>query len=192
MQVYADRAEYYVTAGDPDNAIRDYEKVATNGFARDDIKDARDRITGLRAVKDELARLEAEARANPGESSLIIEMGKMQYGNAMFDEAVDTWTAAVEIDPENAELRNYLGKVILERGRPEEAAKHLQKAIELDPTHAMAYYNLAVAEDILGKSADAKESYEKYLELNPMTTRLDAIKQRISELAETAGAKKEG
>jgi tetratricopeptide (TPR) repeat protein len=192
LQVYADRADYYVAAGDPDNAIKDYEKVALYGFAREDIKGARERITGLRALKDELARLEAEIRANPGEPGVVIELGKMQYGNAMFAEAVETWTKAVEAYPENVELRNYLGKVVLESGNAEEATKHLQKVIELDPTHAMAYYNLAVAEDILEKNADAVGHYKKYLELNPMTTRLDVVKQRIAELEEKAGAKEEG
>ena len=189
LQVYADRAEYYVKAGDPDNAIKDYEKIATNGFARDDIKDAREWITRLRALKDELARLEAEFRANPDEPGVIIELGKIQYNNSMFDEAVKTWTKAVEVYPENAELRNYLGKVLLERGRPDEAAKQLQKAIELDPTNAMVYYNLAAAEDILEETAAAMAHYEKYLELNPMTTRLDEVKQRIAELGEKADAK---
>ncbi len=195
LQVYADRADYYVTGGDPDNAIEDYEKVAMYGFARDDIRDARERITGLRALKDELARLEAEVRTNPDEPSVIIELGKLQYSNAMFDEAIETWTKAVEAYPENAELRNYLGKVILEGGRAEEATKHLQKAVDLDPTHAMAYYNLAIAEDILEKTADALGHYKKYLELNPMTTHLDVVKKRIAELTELeekAGAKAEG
>jgi tetratricopeptide (TPR) repeat protein len=187
LQVYADRAEFYLRTGDPENAIKDYEKVAMYGFARDDIKDARELITRIRSLKDELARLEDEARNNPDDAAIRLALGKMQYSNSMLKEAVDTWDKAVAIDPENPELRNFLGKGLFELGRYEEAAKHLGKAIELDPMQATPYYNLASIEDILEKTDAAIEHYNKYIELNPMAPKLESVKQRIAELKQKAG-----
>lgn len=192
LQVYADRAEYYLLTGNADGAIKDYEKVAMYGFARDDIKDARERITRIRALGDELARLESEARNNPDDVSVLIELGKMQYNNAMIEEAVATWAGAIEAHPENAEVRNYLGKGMIEVGRTNEAMEHLRKAVELDPTFTMAYHNLAVAEEILGMTDDAIGHYSKYIELNPMTTRLEQVKERIAELKGNTAPKEEG
>lgn len=192
LQVYANRADFYLRMGDPDGAIKDYEKVAMYGFARDDIKDARELITRIRALRDELARLEAAVRNEPEDVNNLFELGKMQYKNSMFENAIETWTKAVELDPENAELRNYLGKVLLEYDRHEEAAKQLRKAIELDSTLTMPYYNLAVAEELLGRTDAAIEYYTKYIELNPMTSKLELVKQRIAELEEKTEAKQEG
>jgi tetratricopeptide (TPR) repeat protein len=192
LQVYANRAEYYLLAGDSDGAIKDYEKVAMYGFARDDIKDARDRITKIRALKDELARMEAEVRSAPDDSVLRFELGKVQYNNGMIDKAIETWTKAVELDPENAGIRNFLGKGLLENGQQDEAAEQLRRAIELDPTLSIAYFNLAVAEDMLGKTDEALELYTKYIDLVPMTPKLNLVRQRIKELKEKDGSGQEG
>ena len=178
--------------GDSDNAIKDYEKVAMYGFARDDIKDARELVTRIRSLKDELARLEAEARNNPENADIRFELGKMQYKNSMLEEAVETWKEGVALDPENTDLRNFLGKGLLETERQAEAVEHFSKAIELNPTLSLSYYNLAVAEDVLGRAEAAIEHYGKYIELNPMTPRLAAVKQRIGELQAQAGQKEEG
>ena len=192
LQVYANRAEYYLLAGDPDGAIKDYEKVANYGFARDDIKDARDRITRIRALKDELARMEAEVRSKPDDPERRFELGKVQYNNGMIKEAIETWTKAVEMDPENAATRNFLGKGLIENGQHAEAVEQLRKAIELDPTLSIAYYNLAVVEDLLGNADNAIELYSKYIELVPMTPKLNVVKQRIEELKEAVGSEQEG
>lgn len=191
LQVYADRADYYLRIGKSDGAIRDYEKVAMYGFARDDIRDARGLITRIRAIKDELARLENEARNNPDDANIRVDLGKMQYKNSMIEKAIETWAKGVELDPENAELRNYLGKGLHEVGRHAEAAAQLKKAVELDPTLTMSYYNLAMTEDVLGKTDDAIEHYNRYIELNPMSPRLEPVKQRIAELEGKADSREE-
>ncbi len=192
LQVYADRADYYLRIGDPDAAIKDYEKVAMYGFARNDIKDARELISRIRNLRDDLARMEAEVKNSPDDPKIHFELGKIQYKNSMIEEAIETWLKAVEMDPDNADLRNYLGKSLLEDGRHAEAAEQLQKAIELEPTLTTSYYNLAVAEEYLGKTGPAIEHYSKYIELNPMAPKLDAARQRIVELKEGNEAEEEG
>ncbi len=191
LQVYADRADYYLRTGDPDSAIKDYEKVAMYGFARNDIKDARELIARIRKLRDDLARLEAEVKDNPDDPKIRFELGKIQYNNSMIKEAVGTWLEAAEMDPDNPELRNYLGKSLLEDGRHEEAAEHLRKAVELDPTLTTSYYNLAVAEEYMGKIEPAIEHYAKYIELNPMAPKLQDARQRIAKLKEQEKASKQ-
>jgi tetratricopeptide (TPR) repeat protein len=192
LQVYANRAEHYLRVGDPDSAIKDFEKVAMYGFARDDIRDARDRITRIRMLKDELARVESEVRSKPDDPELRIELGKAQYNNGMVQAAIETWTKAVELDPENAAGRNFLGKSLIESGQLAEAAEHLRAAIDSDPTLSIAYYNLAIVEDMLGNKTDALELYAKYIELVPMTPKAAEVKQRIAELKESESAEQEG
>ena len=188
LQVYTARADYYLRIGNADDAEKDYERIAMYAFAPGDRESARQLITQIRTLRDELARLEAEVRDNPDDATIHYQLGILQYKNAKLKEATETWQQAAEIDPNDANIRNYLGKALLEQGRREEAIQHLQKAVELDSKIPAVYYNLAVAEESLGKTTLAVEHYKKYIELNPAASTVDEIKKRIAVLeAATAG-----
>ena len=188
LQVYTGRANYYLRMGDGDAAEKNYEKIAMYAFARGDIESARQRIQMIRSLRDELARLEADAKENPEDPEVRLQLGILQYKNAKITDAIETWQKASELDPENAEIRNFLGKALLEIGRHEEAALQLQKAIELDPMDATVYYNLAVAEEVSGKTAMAIEHYKKYMDLNPMAPKLDEVKEKVAALERKTAA----
>jgi len=192
LQVYTDRADYCLRVGDAESAEKDYEKISMYAFAPGDRTGAKTLITRIRALRDELARLKAEAEESPEDPKIRFDLGVLQYKNGKLKEANETWLEAVRIDPNNAALRNYLGKGLLEDGRHEEAVEHLEKAAELDPTITTAYYNLAVAEEFIGKTGEAIAHYKKYIELNPMAPRLDEVKQRVATLEEATGLKEEG
>ncbi len=192
LQVYADRADYYVRIGDAEGAEKDYEKISMYAFAPGDRTGAKTLITRIRSLRDELARLKAEAKENPEDPKIRLDLGILQYKNGKVKEANETWLEAVRLDPDNATLRNYLGKGLLEDGRYEEAVEHFEKAAELDPTITTVYYNLAVAEEFIGKTGEAIAHYKKYVELNPMAPRLDEVKQRVATLEGGSGVKEEG
>lgn len=191
LQVYSDRADYYLRIGDADSAEKDYEKITLYAFARGDIESAREFINRIRLLRDELARYEAEIKENPDDADLRAKLGVLQYKNGFVKAAVETWTRALEIEPDNAEVQNYLGKAYLEQSHYETAAKYLRKAIESDPTLVSGYYNLALAEDYLGRQKMALEHYKKYLDLNPMAPKNEEVKERIVEL-EQITAEREG
>jgi len=187
LQVYYDRANYHLRVGDGEAAEKDYEKITYYAFAPSDIAFARNAISQIRALRDELARLEAEVERNPSEADPRFKLGVAQYKNGKVKEAIETWHKATELAPDNTEIRNQLGKALIEDGRYAEAAEQLNKVIELDPKMAIAYYNLATAEELLGKNTTAVKYYKKYLELNPMAPRGDEVKQKIATLeAQTA------
>jgi tetratricopeptide (TPR) repeat protein len=192
LQVYASRADYYLRTGNGDAAEKDYEKMAMYAFAPGDREGARNRINQIRSLRDELARLEAEAKSNPDNPDTLFQLGIIQYNNAKMKYAIETWQKAAKLDPNNANLRNYLGKALLETRHLEDAVQHLQKAIELDPNMPAVYYNLAIAEESLGKTTMAVEHYKKYIELYPMAPALEEIKQRIAILEGNAGTAEEG
>ena len=133
LQVYTDRADYHLRTGKGEAAEKDYEKITMYAFAPGDIAGARALISRLRALRDELARLEAEVEKNPGNPEIRFELGVLQYKNNKGKDAIATWLEAVELDPENAQLRNYLGKALLEDRRFSDATLQLTKAVELDP-----------------------------------------------------------
>ncbi len=188
LQVYSDRANYYLRTGDMDAAEKDYEKITIYAFAPQDIAGAKTYISQIRTLRDELARLEADVKDKPDDAEARMQLGILQYKNGKIDEAIATWTNAVELAPDNVEIRNYLGKALLEKEKYAEAAEHFQKAVKLDPNMPTAYYNLAVAQEYLGQVKPAIENYKKYIEMNPMAPKLDEVKQRISTLESSSGA----
>ena len=192
LQVYTDSANYYLRVGDAESAEKDYEKISMYAFAPGDRTGAKTLITRIRALRDELARLKAEVKENPEDPKILFDLGVLQYKNGKLKEANETWLEAVKLDSNNAALRNYLGKGLLEDGRHEEAVEHFEKAADLDSTITTVYYNLAVAEEFIGKTGEAIAHYEKYIELNPMAPRLDEVKQRVATLKGAAGVKEEG
>jgi tetratricopeptide (TPR) repeat protein len=189
LQVYNDRADYYLRRGDSNAAEKDYEKITLYAFAPGDISGARNYITQLRTLRDELARLEADVKDKPEDSALRAKLAILQYKNGKVDEAIESWLKASELDPKNVETLNYLGKALLEKKRCAEAAEQFEKVLDLDKNMATAYYNLAVAEECLGQPKAAVKHYQKYVELNPMAPKLEEIKQRIGALEASASAK---
>lgn len=182
LQVYSDRADYSLRKGDIDTAEKDYEKITIYGFAPGDISSAREYITRIRTLRDELAKLEADVKDKPDDADVRLKLGVLQYKNGKIDDAIATWTKAAELAPDNVDVRNYLGKALLEKKDYAKAEEQFKKVLEVDGNMATAYYNLAVTEEYLGQPQAALANYKKYIELNPMAPKLDEVKQRISTL----------
>jgi protein O-GlcNAc transferase len=88
------------------------------------------------------------------------EQGKLE-------EAVSSYRAATNLDPENAILHNDLGNVLAELGELEEAIARYGKALEIWPEYAEAHNNLANLHQMTGKLEEAAAGYEKAIHLRP-------------------------
>ena len=93
--------------------------------------------------------------------------GNRARGEGRQQDAVDEYSKAIEIDPENAAAYNNRGKAYRDLGHPEEAIKDYNKAIELDPNNAVAYNNRGNAYRDLGHPEEAIKDHDKAIELDP-------------------------
>ena len=50
-------------------------------------------------------------------------------------EAVEHYSRAVELGPDNPEVHFQRGQTYAEMKRPEESAKHLERAVQIDPRY---------------------------------------------------------
>jgi tetratricopeptide (TPR) repeat protein len=101
---------------------------------------------------------EAVERNNQGVE--LLKQGKL-------DEAIGLLRKAVDLDPQNTDLRLNLAYAYDRRGREDEAIVHYQKAIELDPQNPIALNNLGVLYDRKGRNDDALRKFQKVSEIDP-------------------------
>ena len=84
-----------------------------------------------------------------------------------FDEAIELYRKAIELEPESGQVHNNLGFILERTGRLADALRHYQAATEVDPGYALAYFNLADGLLAINRPAEAAETYRAGLELEP-------------------------
>jgi tetratricopeptide (TPR) repeat protein len=76
-----------------------------------------------------------------------------------------SFEAALALDPEQAEARYNLARILHELGEVELAASELRRVVQTAPDFADAHYNLATALENLGSQRQAVEHLRRYMAL---------------------------
>ena len=109
-------------------------------------------LANLAAIELDLNHLEtaeinikqAVALAPDDPYSLFV-LGRLKFQQKKFDEAVDAFSLAAKADPQDAQIQNFLGLALSEKGLRGPAETALRRAVQLDPGYANAHNNLAFA-----------------------------------------------
>ena len=88
-------------------------------------------------------------------------------GQGRYDEAIDEYTKAISLDPEQVLAYNNRGLAYSDLGQLERAIEDYDEAIRLDPNYAAAYYNRGLAYGNLGQLERAIEDYDEAIRLDP-------------------------
>jgi tetratricopeptide (TPR) repeat protein len=94
-------------------------------------------------------------------------MGMDYYSQNKFEEAVQAYNRAIEIDPQDAEAWNNKGTALGVLGRYDEAIQAFEKAIEINSSYAEAWYNMGVVFDLQGNYYQAIRAYNEATRINP-------------------------
>jgi len=129
-------------------------------------------------VEDELKKVdqidEAEMRkkreANIQEASSKKDNGNQCFNKGQYDLAIDYYTQAMELDPDNVIYPANRAMAYLCNKRYLKAAEDCTKAISLDKTYIKAYIRRGVARRNLGHLLLAKQDLEIALKLEPKNT----------------------
>jgi hypothetical protein len=108
-------------------------------------------LANLAAIELDLGHLEtaeinikqAVALAPDDPYSLFV-LGRLKFSQRNYDEAIDAFSRAAKLDPQDAQVQNFLGLALSEKGLRGPAETALRKAIQIDPGCADAHNNLAV------------------------------------------------
>jgi len=82
--------------------------------------------------------------AEPNDGFNLATLGKIKFQEEKYDEALDVLSRAAKVIPQNAEIQNYLGVTLSQKGLRGPAETALRKAIQIDSNYGSAHNNLAV------------------------------------------------
>lgn len=84
-----------------------------------------------------------------------------------FEKAEKLYNELLEQYPDDFELRQRIGHVLVHRGKVGDARRHLERAVEMQPHNAMALYNLGMVVELSGDQDAAMASLRQALALQP-------------------------
>lgn len=123
-------------------------------------------VSSLAARVTALPRIDALNEGAAGDAEALYALGT-ELEESSPAEARRAYEAALEQDPDHADARVNLGRLLHERGHAADAAMHYRRALEANPTHATAAFNLGVALEDQELWAEAVRAYECAIELHP-------------------------
>lgn len=100
-------------------------------------------------------------------SVLLYNMARVYTFVGASDQAIEHFTAAIEMDPHYSEYYNERGSVYLKTGQLEAALADYRQAIELSPPYYEVYTNLGHCHRLLGNAGEAVGAYSISLDLSP-------------------------
>jgi PhoH-like ATPase len=133
-----------------------------------------------------LKELKEILRNDPNNLPALVTIGNYYFDRKQYSKAITYYQKALDIQPENNNVRTDMAIALFNLGRVDDALNQLEIAIKNDPKHALAHFNRAI---ILwqgkGNLKEAKKEFENYLKLEPqgkLSQEAKAAIQKINEL----------
>jgi tetratricopeptide (TPR) repeat protein len=130
-------------------------------------------------------QLRAQADRNPRDVESLIELGFLYFEQQNFEEAVNWYGRALEVDPNDVGVRTDMGTAMFNLGRVDDSIAEFRKSLQVDPTHPQALFNLGVVLlEAKDDKAGALENFEKLIAAHPDFPQAAVVKQQIELLKE--------
>ena len=134
-----------------------------------------------------VAPLLAALKADPKNFETLVQVGNLYYDHRIYPEAIEYYTRALELRPNDVNVRTDLGTAYWYSSFPEKAVAEYQKSLSVDPVHANTLFNLGVVRmEGLKDFPGAIATWEKLLKSHPQYPE----KQRVLDLIEQAKKQK--
>lgn len=136
-------------------------------------------------LQDE-ASLKSILRSDPKDLNALIRLGNLYYDNSKYREAIEYYGNALEIDPNNVDVRTDRGSCYWSLGQADAAIGEFQKSLQVNPSHGQTLYNLGIVY-LHGKNdvEGARKAWQKLLATNPEFPERSRIQEMLTSLAST-------
>ncbi len=114
------------------------------------------------------APLLEKLKADPNNSGLLIQVGKIYSSTHQFKEAAGYYDKALQVDPKNVAIRTEMASCLYYTGDVDGAISQLQQSLHYDPKDANSLFNLGMIK-WQGKqdSKGALAAWQQLLKSNP-------------------------
>jgi tetratricopeptide (TPR) repeat protein len=134
-------------------------------------------------AQNEILRLQELVRQSPGNLNAWIELGNILMDASRFQEAIDAYQKALEMDKKDVNVRVDMGSCYRNIGRSDRAVEEYRKAIAINPSHLNAHRNLGIVLAFdLKNNKEAIKELEEYLRLAPSAPDAEKMRQLIAKL----------
>lgn len=106
-------------------------------------------------------------------------LGGLYYKEGMFEDAIQEYKRAIEVDPNYARAHNDLAIAYIKVGMPDQAISEFKEAAHIEPDAVEPHYNMGLLYQEKGMLSLAIEEYKKVLQMRP---NFDLAKERFKEL----------
>ena len=153
----------------------------------------REEEPGITILPPEEVEVEEPDIEEPDEPDELTAFFQNQEGARLLnlgfeEEALEHFTRAVEISPNNAEFRQNRGNALLRLGRTEEAVAELDRAVRLEPGRANAYALLGRGRLVMGDTVVALEAFRQFLDRSDDPRRRAEIEEQVERIMEAREA----
>jgi tetratricopeptide (TPR) repeat protein len=141
----------------------------------------------LRGSHEEPARqqaqreFETELSTNPTHTQSEYQLGEIDWWRWNLAAALRHYSRAVELQPDFADAKIGVGKVLTIMGQPEKAVENLLSAAHIDPRNEAAHYRLALAYRKLGRDQDADREWAMFQKLRGSQAVIRELYQQVKE-----------
>ena len=127
--------------------------------------------------------------ANPKDRELAVSLGNVLFDigqatdPARFTEAREYYAKALEIKPDDANVRTDLGLTYYfgQPSDPQRAIAEYRKSLAIDPRHEPTLQNLATALMAVGKIDEAQKTIDQLSSLNPSNPALSDLRAQMAQ-----------
>lgn len=139
--------------------------------------------SALGSFSAEIRELRNIAEQDPGNYGAWVRLGNLYFDTDQYMEAIDAYSKALEIQPDNPDVITDRGIMYRRIGDFEQAAAEFRRAAELDPKHLNSPLNLGVVLRYdLNDVAGAVQAWQMYLGRNPPAEMAEKIRREVETL----------
>jgi cytochrome c-type biogenesis protein CcmH/NrfG len=136
-----------------------------------------------------IKQLEDMLASDPKNFQALRDLGNIRYDEGSFSQAAELYARALEIHPDDVNVRSDRGGALLRSDRVDEAISELKLALSMDATHPQALFIYGVA--LAGKDdrQGAVAAWKKLIEAHPDLPELDLVREQIQRVEGLPGRK---
>jgi cytochrome c-type biogenesis protein CcmH len=146
----------------------------------------------LGSVDEMIQRLVARLQRNPKDREGWRTLGWSYFSTERYDEAVDAYAKAIELNPTSAEYRSARIEALVHAANgtvTADARSAIEDTLKIDPKNVRARYYLGLAKEQAGdKAAALKDWTEVLADADPGEPLLPDLKKRVAALGGNTGA----